>query len=280
LRSSEARYQRDTGARIAGLQHASIELSEGPLHYVEAGAGEVLLLIHGGHGSWTHWIANIGVLARTRRVIALDLPGFGASFNPQPAYSIEQYANVISAVLDALSIERAAIAGFSFGCIVASAAARDEPGRIRHLALVNAPGIGPTSPIATSLTKALSELSVRKGLRLGATESLRQIQLFNRGLIDDEVVNMMLANLRQTRFVSRVVSQSIRTDRILRGVRQPTLVFIGREDVHHQFGLAGELKAIVQHAPHAQICVIEQAAHWLQYDRAAAFNDRLAAFIG
>lgn len=280
MRSSEARYQREAGARIAGLRRASIELTEGPLHFVEAGVGEALLLIHGGHGSWTHWIANIETLARTRRVIALDMPGFGASFNPQPAYSIEQYAGVVSAVLDSLRIERAAIAGFSFGCIVASAAARGEPNRISHLALVNAPGIGPTSPIATRLTKALSELSVRKGLRLGATESLRQMQLFNHGLIDDEVVNMMLANLRQTRFVSRDVSQSIRTDLILHGVRQPILIFIGREDVHRQFGLSGALRTIVQHAPHAQICMVERAAHWLQYDRADLFNERLGAFIG
>jgi len=255
-------------------------MTEGPLHYVQAGAGEALLLIHGGHGSWTHWIANIGALSQIRRVIALDLPGFGASFNPRPAYSIEQYGGIVSTVLDSLRIERAAIAGFSFGCIVASAAARDERDRISHLALVNAPGIGPSSPIAESLTKALSELSVRKGLRLGATESLRQIQLFNPDLIDDKVVSLMLANLRHTRFVSHGVSQAIRTDLILERVRQPTLIFIGREDVHRRFGLAGALKAIVRHAPHAQIAMVERAAHWLQYDRAAWFNERIAAFLG
>jgi 2-hydroxy-6-oxonona-2,4-dienedioate hydrolase len=147
LRNSEARNrQAETGARIPGLQHANIELADGGLHYVRAGAGDALLLIHGGHGSWTHWIANIDRLSRTRRVIALDLPGFGASFNPQPAYSIKQYAGTISSVLDSLRIDRAAIAGFSFGCIVASATARREPERISHLALVNAPGIGPSSP--------------------------------------------------------------------------------------------------------------------------------------
>src|SRR5262245_56400958 len=124
--------------KAPSVRHLDIDLPQGRLHCVEAGSGEALILVHGGHGSWTHWIANIEPLASHRRVLALDLPGFGASFTPKPEYSIDQYAGVVSALLGALRIERAAIAGFSFGCVVAAHAAIAEPRRITHLAMVNA----------------------------------------------------------------------------------------------------------------------------------------------
>jgi 2-hydroxy-6-oxonona-2,4-dienedioate hydrolase len=93
--------------RLPGVRHAKVRLADGEIHYVEAGSGPPLVLIHGGHGSWTHWVANIEPLARRRHVIALDLPGFGASYNSKTAYTIEQYAGAVRGVLDALGIERA-----------------------------------------------------------------------------------------------------------------------------------------------------------------------------
>jgi 2-hydroxy-6-oxonona-2,4-dienedioate hydrolase len=273
--------------QLSSLRHADISLPQGqvPLpqghvHYVEAGTGDPLLLVHGGYGSWTHWIANIEPLARRRRVIALDLPGFGASFNPKPAYSIEQYAAAVRGVLDALKIERAAIAGFSFGCVVSSMTARVEPERISHLAMVNSPGIGPASPVAADIQKDLSDLAVRTSLRNGALESLKQLQLYNHELIDESVVDVMVENVRQTRFVSRSLSRVSDTSHILAEVRQPILVLIGREDIHRQFGLAEALRVVPQAAPQAQIHLVERARHWLQFDRADLFNALLGDFVG
>jgi pimeloyl-ACP methyl ester carboxylesterase len=262
------------------LKHATVALPDAEVHYVEAGVGDPLLLIHGGHGSWTHWLANIAALAQHRRVVALDLPGFGGSHRPEPDYTVERYGAAISHFLDALRIERMAIAGFSFGGIVAGMAARREPARISHLVLVNTPGIGPSSPFATAVMKELTALSLRKGLRAGALGSLRRIQLFDHSLIDAALIDRMLVNLRQTRFVTRDLSSIARIDYLLSAITQPLLIFIGREDVQRQFGLAADLEVITRCAPHAQIWLVERAAHWLQYDRAALFNERVADFLG
>ena len=54
----------------------------GSIGYLDLGSGKPLVLIHGGHGGWYHWMANIAALAKHRRVIAPDLPGFGASSSP------------------------------------------------------------------------------------------------------------------------------------------------------------------------------------------------------
>lgn len=274
----ESRFQHEAGAHIAALKHGTVALARGELHYVEAGNGAPVLLIHGGHGSWTHWIANIEAMARSRRVIALDMPGFGGSYRPQPDYTIEQYVDVLLEAMDVLGIDDTAIAGFSFGCVVAAAATRRSR-RLTHLVMVNAPGIGPASPDAAALMKALTELSLRRGLKTGAIESLKRIQLFDHARIDDDTVSRMLANVRLTKFVSRDLSSVARTQDWLAEIPQPTLILIGREDIHRRFGLADALKAIARHAPHAQIHLVEHAAHWLQYDRPDFFNTRLAEFL-
>ena len=58
-------------------------LRRGPVNYVDIGEGEPLVFIHGLSGSWQNWLENIPHFAASRRVIALDLPGFGAS--PMPS---------------------------------------------------------------------------------------------------------------------------------------------------------------------------------------------------
>lgn len=274
----ESRFQHEAGAPIPALKHGTVALARGELHYVESGSGAPLLLIHGGHGSWTHWIANIEALARSRRVIALDMPGFGGSYRPQPDYTIEQYVDVLMEAMDVLHIANAAIAGFSFGCVIAAAASRQSR-RLTHLVMVNAPGIGPPSPNAAALMKSLTELSLRRGLKAGVIESLKRIQLYDHARIDEDTVDRTLANVRLTKFVSRDLSSVARTQDWLAEILQPILILIGREDIHRRFGLADGLKPIARQAPQAQIHLVEHAAHWLQYDRAEFFNSRVAEFL-
>ena len=262
------------------VRHGELDLPDGRLHYVEAGSGDALILVHGGHGSWTHWVANIDAAAHHRRVLAVDLPGFGASFKPKAPYAIGQYARAISAILDVLKIERAAVAGFSFGCVVSAHAAVAEPARITHLAMVNPPGVGTASPTAAKTMQELSSRSVKEGLRAGALGSLQQVQLFNHELIEDQVVDLMVANVRQTRFVSRTLSRGSDLCSVLEKVPQPLLLLLGREDPHRKDALAETLVTVPRSVPQAQIHIVESARHWLQFDQAELFNRLLAEFIG
>ena len=81
------------------------------------GSGPPLVLLHGGYGSWMHWIRNVLVLARRFTVIAPDLPGLGESATPPEPHSAEELARII---IDGLATilpggERFHLAGFSFG---------------------------------------------------------------------------------------------------------------------------------------------------------------------
>jgi pimeloyl-ACP methyl ester carboxylesterase len=51
----------EQGLYFPPVEHHEVETASGSIHYVEAGSGVPLLLVHGGHGGWVHWLANIEV---------------------------------------------------------------------------------------------------------------------------------------------------------------------------------------------------------------------------
>ncbi len=107
------------------------------LHYVGAGQGPALLLIHG-LGSYTFGFRHIiPDLARHFRVIALDLKGFGYSERPSAGdYTLTGQMELVRAVMDRLGIDRAAVLGHSMGGAVAMRLAVAHPERVERLILV------------------------------------------------------------------------------------------------------------------------------------------------
>lgn len=103
----------------------------GQLHYAEAGTGEAVILLHQTPRSIDEFREVQPLLARTRRVIAMDMYGFGMSAKPPVGpQSIEQYADGVIALVDALGIERFALVGHHTGMFVASEVASAVPGRV------------------------------------------------------------------------------------------------------------------------------------------------------
>lgn len=112
------------------------------VNYVDIGEGEkVLVFIHGLSGSWQNWLENIPHFARTHRVIAPDLPGFGMSEMPREKISINGYARCVDALLDRLGIDCAAVVGNSMGGFTGAELAIEMPTRVEKLVLVSAAGL-------------------------------------------------------------------------------------------------------------------------------------------
>ena len=121
--------------------------------YLVAGAGPPLLLLHGDGESAHDWRRVIPGLARTHRVFAPDLPGFGGSARPPGDSSPAAFARFAAAFLDALGIERATVVGNSLGGLVALRLALAEPGRVSALVLADSAGLGrAVNPLISSLT--------------------------------------------------------------------------------------------------------------------------------
>lgn len=117
------------------------QLDGATVNYVDIGEGEPLVFIHGLSGCWQNWLENIPHFARTRRVIALDLPGFGASPMPAEKITISSYAAVVDQLLDQLNIGEAAIVGNSMGGFIGAELAIEFATRVDRLVLVSAAGL-------------------------------------------------------------------------------------------------------------------------------------------
>ncbi|MHA1113731.1 MAG: alpha/beta fold hydrolase, partial [Alphaproteobacteria bacterium] len=109
-----------------------------------AGAGPALVLLHGGTGSWTHWLRNIEALSRHFTVLAVDQPGFGCSAPPPEDVDFDGYVGMIRAALDTVTGPDAPVflTCFSFGGTIGLGLAAGLGARLRRLSLLAPGGFG------------------------------------------------------------------------------------------------------------------------------------------
>ena len=142
------------------------------VNFVDYGSGSPdlhpVVLIHGLGGCWQNWLENIRPIAATgRRVIALDLPGFGYSEPPADEISISGYGRAVNALCDELDLGEVVLIGHSMGGFTACETAIQFPQRVERVVLISAAGIttsdlmhqpivGPARVIAALGTRAVA----------------------------------------------------------------------------------------------------------------------------
>jgi pimeloyl-ACP methyl ester carboxylesterase len=114
------------------------------LHYLIAGKGDPVILMHGYAETSRMWRPLMVQLARSRTVIAPDLRGFGSSSKPATGYEKKTMAQDVHALATSLGYRRASIAGHDIGLMVAYAYAAQYPDEVDRVALMDAflPGVG------------------------------------------------------------------------------------------------------------------------------------------
>jgi pyruvate dehydrogenase E2 component (dihydrolipoamide acetyltransferase) len=139
----------EVAASAAAPRAEQVALADGSHVYAllagPADAPETIVFLHGLGGSQTTWSTVLGAFAETYRVVALDLPGHGASDKPSPEtadYSIPALANAVGEVIEKLELFPAVIVGHSLGGAAALQLALDRPKLVRGLVLVNSAGLG------------------------------------------------------------------------------------------------------------------------------------------
>jgi pimeloyl-ACP methyl ester carboxylesterase len=110
------------------------------IRYVDVGSGPVLVLVHGQGGSWAWWLRVLLPMAEEFRVIALDLPGFGASDPIGSGDVIAEQVATLKGLLDHLQLAKAVIVGHSMGGLSTIEMACIHPERVSALVLVDAGG--------------------------------------------------------------------------------------------------------------------------------------------
>jgi pimeloyl-ACP methyl ester carboxylesterase len=121
------------------VKSSYIEVSEGQLHFLQAGSGVPLLLLHQTSLSSEEYSRVIPLLANDFQVLALDLPGHGKSLQPRSGYRIEDHAKSVLDFLDVLEIRKVSILGHHVGARIAAEFAAIWPERIDCLVMSGCP---------------------------------------------------------------------------------------------------------------------------------------------
>lgn len=164
----EAPVEGSVGASSIAPQIATINGHD--VAYRRAGAGPVVLLVHGMAGSSSTWARVMAPLAAQYTVVAPDLLGHGESSKPRGDYSLGAHADVLRDLLNALGIDRATFVGQSFGGGIVLQMAYQFPERCERLVLVDSGGLGQE---VHWLLRALTAPGAEAILQLACTSVLR-----------------------------------------------------------------------------------------------------------
>ena len=163
--------------------------SQRAVSYREADSGDTdalpLVLLHGIGSGAASWVQQFDALGETRRVIAWDAPGYGASTPVTPeSPAAGDYATVLKEWLNALGIERCVLLGHSLGAIIAGAFAVAHPQRVAGLLLLSPAGGYGAASAEIRETKRDQRLAMLK-------------ELGPQGLAEKRSTNMLSAHARE-----------------------------------------------------------------------------------
>lgn len=160
---------------------------------------EPLVLLHGGSGSWMHWLRNIETLSKVRRLIVPDLPGFGDSSPPDGGRDADvSAAPVALGLAQLLEGKPSDVCGFSFGALVGGFIAAQTPHRVRRLVIVGAPGLGLSAGMRLAL-RSWRNLPDPGEQREVHRHNLALIMLHDPAAVDDLALNIQAINLPRDR---------------------------------------------------------------------------------
>jgi pimeloyl-ACP methyl ester carboxylesterase len=247
---------------------------DGEIVWRSWGAGPPLVLLHGGIGSWRHWVRTIDQFAPQHRVIAPDTPGLGDSSAPPPPHTPQQLAAWLGIGLATmLQGERGNLVGFSFGAMLAGQIAAQRPELIDSLTVVGAGGLGlPRANV--KLVRVLDKTGAER--EAAHRTNLQNLMLAKPESVDVEALAIQDVNSRLARIRSVAFSTTAALSEALARVSAPVHAIWGKADAVAALNLAARLEAIRALRPGARVTVIPGAGHWVAYEAPDAFAAALA----
>ncbi len=271
-----------TVAHVAAIAAAAERIEtpcgDGTMVWRRWGAGPPLVLLHGGYGSWTHWVRNVVPLSRQFSVYACDLPGLGESATPPEPWTAAGLAAIIVAGLDIVLPHgaRPLLAGFSFGGVIGGSVAAQLGDRLRGFTVVGSNGLGlERSP--TPLERVPSGAGETEEFAVHRY-NLNQLMIADPDKIDELALYLQKTNHARARMRSRRFSRSGALIEALPHITARLDGIWGERDATAYPHVEERARILRSVQPAARFTVVPGAGHWVQYEAADRFNQILAEY--
>jgi pimeloyl-ACP methyl ester carboxylesterase len=270
---------------MQGTLSKFIEVEGQSTHYLEAGDGPPLVLIHGGGSgadSWGNWKDCLPLLARHFRVVAMDMIGFGKSAKPAAAsydYGQAQRNRHLAGFVEALGIGPASLVGNSMGGATALGVAMARPDLVRKLVLMGSAGIAVSNPDPAPM-KALAGYDY-------TLEGMRRLVSVLTGptfRADDAMVKYRYELTMQpgAREALQAIGQASRSGGLtyreedVRRVQTPTLVVGGKHDA---IAVLARTYKFLELLPNSWGFVLPHCGHWVMVESPNEFSAVVTGFL-
>jgi pimeloyl-ACP methyl ester carboxylesterase len=242
-----------------------------------------VVLLHGGSGSWTHWVRNIAPLvAAGWRVLVPDLPGFGDSDLPEGCTDVDALPAPMHAGLQQLQQaglcgHAVRLVGFSFGGMTAALWLSAYPQDADQLVLVGAPGMGLTVSERIPL-KGWRHLPTPEAQAQVHRHNLMALLLQKPEALDELALALHTANVQRDRMPRRRLSSTPIVAETLPQLQASVSAIYGEHDALYRGRLPELQRAMQTLSTHWDSWhTVPNAGHWVQYEAADAF---MAALLG
>lgn len=232
-----------------GIESLKLNINGHQAHYLKAGSGTPVVLVHGGASDSRDWIHTMINLSHRYSLYAPDLIGFGQSERNQDGYYLSDFSDFILGFIETLGLVNTALVGHSFGGRICLEVSLRHPEKVRKLVLVDASGLGKVSRLGNIVLTAF--WVIRKLLRY--QQPYPRI-LASEGEDFDHVGIDKLSDLAV-----------------------PTLLVWKRYDIYLPLAIARRAEQLI---PGAQLSILPGYGHAPHGQNKAAFNNLLLDFLG
>ncbi len=245
-----------------------------------------MLFVHGFPLDHTMWQAQIHEFSKTHRVIAPDLRGFGGTDGALYSVSMEQFADDLAALLDALAVEGPVVlCGLSMGGYIAWQFVQRHVARVAKLIVCDTRAAADSAEAAANRLK-MADIVLRDGPEPVVWAMMPKLfAQCSSDASNSDYCPAMIASVRQMVLNSNPIAiaaahrgMAVRPDITswLPTLNVPTLVVCGEHDA---ISPPAEMKAIADAIPHAQFALIEKAGHMAPMEQPEAVNAAIRSFV-
>jgi len=252
------------------------------IHYLEAGRGAPVILLHGSGGEGARWMPTIKGLAAELRVIAPDQIGWGASDKPMTVYHSGVLAEFLARFMKEIGVPKAALVGQSMGAGVALQMAVHYPQLVDRMVLVNGGGFRSASDAPRAGGPDWHARQIANAGTLAESREYLEKMYYNHNLITDKLVeDNLILRLRSAYTAESVQIANARglggvTEDEVRGIKTPTLLVWGANDKLSPPVNADKLNAAIAGS---RKVLIDKAGHYPFIEHPEQFNQAVREFL-